>query len=476
MPDDYRASLDFLYGRLNYERLGMPKSSVELRLGRMRRLLRRLDDPHLGLRIVHVAGTKGKGSTSAMIAAALVGSGVRTGLFCSPHLHRLEERFSVDGVEATAVELIGLVDAARPAVAELDAKASRRGHRGPTFFEVATAIGLLHFARKAAGAVVLEVGLGGRLDSTNVVRPLVSVLTTISIDHTRQLGSTLGAIAAEKAGIVKREGLVVSGVRGDEARSAIGRAIRRRNAVLREVDVDFRYDYIPPTPPLVRPESGRVAVRTWRTDWGAFDLPLPGAHQALNAATALATLDALDERGFEVGPGAVARGWAGLRWPARAEVLGERPRLVVDGAHNVASAEALAETLRTCFPPGRRVLVFGTTRDKDMPGQLKALLPLFDAVVAARYVENPRAVPVDEVANAVIALGGPTPTRAPDPAAALAAARAIAGPDTLICVTGSLFLAAETRALVLGLDTSGQATIEAPKASYGLLDGTGSTG
>ena len=217
MPDDYQDRLDYLYGRLNYEWLGMPRSSGQLRLGRMRRLLKRMGDPHLGLRIIHVAGTKGKGSTSAMIAAALSASGVRTGLYCSPHLHRLEERFTVDAKPASPSELIDLVDVAREAVEQLEREDNPSGHRGPTFFEITTAMGLLHFARRQVGAVVLEVGLGGRLDSTNVIRPVLSVITSISFDHMRQLGNTLALIATEKAGILKRGRPGISGVRDPEA-------------------------------------------------------------------------------------------------------------------------------------------------------------------------------------------------------------------------------------------------------------------
>ena len=450
MPDAHQESLDYLFGRLNYERVGMPRGGTgELRLGRMRRLLRRLGDPQVGTKIVHVAGTKGKGSTAAMIAAALSASGVRTGLFCSPHLHRLEERFRIDGSEIAPDDLVALVDAVRPAVDDLDATDPHYSRRGATFFEVTTAMGLLHFARQGAGAVVLEVGLGGRLDSTNVVRPELAVLTTISFDHTRQLGNTLGAIAGEKAGILKRGRPVVSGVRGDEPREAIHRTARARRAPLRELDVDFSYEYLPPAPPLTRPTPGRVAVRTWARDWGEVDLPMLGEHQGHNAAVALASLDALGERGMAVGPDAVARGFAALTWPARVEVLGERPWIVIDGAHNVASASALAEALRTCFPPTHRTLVFGTTREKDLPGQLRALLPLADAVVATRYVENPRSLPPEESAEAIRTLGGPEAQLAPDPVAALALARRLTPAAGLICVTGSLFLAAETRAHLL---------------------------
>ncbi len=313
-------------------------------------------------------------------------------------------------------------------------------------------MGLLHFARKGVGAVVLEVGMGGRLDSTNVVRPALSVITTISFDHTRQLGNTLGAIAGEKAGIIKRGRPVVSGVHGDEPRASILRAAKLRRAPLREIDVDFDYLYQPPEPPLTRPTAGRVAVRTWRREWPPLALPMLGSHQGQNAAVALASLDALAEQGLHVEPRDVARGFSTLNWPARVEVLSETPWIVVDGAHNVASAKALAETLRTNFPPCPRTLVFGTTREKDLPGQLQALLPLADVVVATRYVENPRSVPPEEIAEAIRAIDGRSAHLATDPAEALALARRLTPPDGLICVTGSLFLAAEARALVLHRD------------------------
>jgi dihydrofolate synthase/folylpolyglutamate synthase len=310
-------------------------------------------------------------------------------------------------------------------------------------------MGLLHFARRQAQAVVLEVGMGGRLDSTNVVHPELSVVTTISFDHTRQLGTTLGAIANEKAGIFKRDRPAVSGVLQPEARDQIRRVAALRRSPLRELETDFHYRFQPPAAPLTRPTAGRVGVTTWRTDWGEFEIPLLGAHQAANAAVALASLDVLTELGWSVSRDAVVRGFATLRWPARVEVLGEAPWLVVDSSHNVASAEALAETLQSCFPATPRTLVFGTSRDKDLRGQLQALLPLFDQVVVTRYLENPRAVPPDEVALAVEELDGRATVVTASPAEALAMAQQLTAPDGLICVTGSLFLAGEARALIL---------------------------
>jgi dihydrofolate synthase/folylpolyglutamate synthase len=451
MPDPYTSCLAFLYGRLNYERLGMPRNPAELRLGRVRRLLRRLGDPQDALTIVHVGGTKGKGSTSAMIAAALAGSGRRVGLFCSPHLHRLEERFVVDGREATAADLIELTELVRPIVERLDAGDTRHDDRGLTFFDITTAMGLLHFARRGCEAVVLEVGLGGRLDSTNAVRPAVSVITSISLDHTRQLGSTLAAIATEKAGIIKHRTPVVSGVDGASPRSVIRATAARRFCPFREIDRDFRVSLEPAIESADGLLRHRAAVQTWRSRWNV-PLPLLGPHQARNAASALAALDVLAERtDLVVSQADVIQGFAGLRFPARVEVMSARPWLVIDGAHNVASSEALAETLRSCFPPTSRTLIFGTTREKDPAGQLQALLPLFDRVIVTRYIENPRSVDPEDLQRIVHEISGRTAVIRPTPADALAEARETTTPDGLICATGSLFLAAETRAIVLGL-------------------------
>lgn len=460
MSPDHAKRLDYLYSLLNYERAGMPVNPGELRLGRMRRLLRALGDPQRHLTIVHIAGTKGKGSTATLVAAALSASGRRTGLFCSPHLHRLEERFVVDGQPIDPDALIPLVDRVRAAAEVVDATDPHPGRRCLTFFEVTTAMGLCHFVQAGCETVVLEVGMGGRLDSTNCVRPAVSVITQISFDHTKVLGSTLAEIATQKAGIIKRRGTVVVGVRGEEPRAAIRTVVAQRRARSHWLDTDFHPHYQAPRPPLDRPTPGRVQVRTWRRAWPELELPLLGPHQSQNAATALAALDALADQGMEVSPEDVQRGWQGLSIPARVEILGARPWLVIDGAHNVASAVALAQTLGQNFPAGPRTLVFGTTRDKDLPGQLRALLPHFDRIVVTAYQENPRAVPPTEVRAAALGLGAAEAAveLAPDPAGALQTARRQTPADGLICVTGSLFLAAETRALLLGLTTAAPTT------------------
>ena len=215
---------------------------------------------------------------------------------------------------------------------------------------------------------------------------------------------------------------------------------------------DFDFQTLLPQQPLARPTPCVVHVQTWRTDWGPIELPLLGPHQAHNAAIALAGLDLLAELepSLAVEREAVIHGFVRLRWPARVELLGESPWMVIDGAHNLVSAQALARTLETCFPESPRTLIFGTTRDKDLPGQLETLLALFDTVIATRYVENPRSVPPEDIAVAATAICGRFVHTIQDPASALELARRMTSPQALICVTGSLFLAAEARAILLG--------------------------
>ena len=260
----------------------------------MRTLLVRLGQPDAGLKIVHVAGTKGKGSTSAMIAAMLTAAGYRTGVFSSPHLERIEERFAVDGEPCGESELVALVDRLRPVVAAMDAEAAAEGdlQGGPTYFEVTTAMALVHFVERQVDAAVLEVGLGGRLDSTNVCLPMVSVITSISFDHTQQLGNTLAAIAGEKAGIIKPGVPVVSGVTSDEPREVIARVAHEHGCRLIQTGREFRHRY----------HDGRVdfeyAVAGQEYCLEGVPLAMRGPHQAANAAVALATIAELRHQGL----------------------------------------------------------------------------------------------------------------------------------------------------------------------------------
>ncbi len=453
LPDDPRA---FWYALINYEQ--RTPSAEDLKLDRMRSLLARLGNPQRRLRILHVAGSKGKGSTAAMLAAVLRAGGYRTGLFTSPHLCRVEERFQVDGRPITAAELTVLLGEVRDCVGNV----ARSAYPLPTFFEVATAVGLLHFVRRGVEAAVLEVGLGGRFDSTNVCDPVLAVVTSISFDHTKQLGNRLTSIAREKAGIIKHRRPVVSGVTVPEARAVIEQVSRERAAPLAQLGIDFHYRYEAGSVTADALRRPRVEVTTRTRRWPAMELNLLGEHQAANASVAIACVEILRASGFHVPDAAVAEGLGQVIWPARMELMSRRPLVVLDCAHNVASAEALAETLRTSFPPARRVLLFAGSSDKDVPGMFRILAPLFDQAFLTRYTDNPRSIAPDQLLAWWRAAGDKPATTCATPAEAWQGARALAGVDDLLCVTGSVFLAGELRPLLLA-DASGE-TLQTKKA------------
>jgi dihydrofolate synthase/folylpolyglutamate synthase len=451
------AALDFLWGRIDYERfIVTPYSERRLKLARMRELLARLGDPQNDVPIVHVAGSKGKGSTSAMIAGMLTAAGHRAGLYCSPHLHRVEERFVVDGLPCDGDELAGLVDAVRPAVAEMDAVVEGEAFEtGPTFFEITTAIALLHFKRRGCTAAVLEVGLGGRLDSTNVCQPQVAVITSISFDHMKQLGDTLPEIAREKAGIIKPGVATVSGVRNVAARQVIEEVAAERGSALFEIGRDFDFEFHAPSPQwagAVNREAlrGRIDFRTPSFALSGVEIGLLGRHQGANAAVALATVEALRRSNWNIADDACRRGLADVRWPARVEFAADAPTVVIDAAHNVASIAALQATLDDCLRAPRKLLIFATTLEKDVSGMLAEVLPRYDHVYFTRYANNPRGVPVEELTAIANAIGAAHHSEHASLADAWQTARGAANPATLITVTGSFFIAAEMREL-LGL-------------------------
>ncbi|QEL20026.1 bifunctional folylpolyglutamate synthase/dihydrofolate synthase [Limnoglobus roseus] len=426
----YDEAIAFWYGRINFEVKAAKPS--DLKLERMRSFLSRLGDPQDRVRIVHITGTKGKGSTAAMIAAALRASGYRVGLFTSPHLVHVEERIQVDGQPITPGELAALVAELAPVVRECD----RHEGQGPTFFEIGTALGFLHFVRRRADLIVLEVGLGGRFDSTNVCRPLVSVITSVGFDHVAQLGQTLEAIAFQKAGIIKPRVPVISGVTEPGPAAVIEEIAREQQAPLFRAGREFRHRY--------RPPAG-VAVSLGGRESPEFALKLRGEHQAMNAAVAVVTLDRLRATGLRVPTAAVERGLATVHWPARIEVIRERPVIILDTAHNVPSAMALVRTLRESFPAaGRKVCVLAVSSDKQYPEMLAILGEYFDYFHLTRYSNNARSVPPEKLAPLVA-----KPYSLHQSAlAAWQAAKSEASADDLVCITGSVFLAGELQEAV----------------------------
>jgi dihydrofolate synthase/folylpolyglutamate synthase len=440
-------------GRINYERSAhVPYGQRHLKLDRMRQLLTRLGQPDAGLKIIHVAGTKGKGSTSAMIAAMLTAAGFRTGVFSSPHLNKIEERFAVDGQPATGAELVALVDRLRSVVKCMDdeAFAEGDGKGGPTYFDITTAMALVHFVERQVDAAVLEVGLGGRLDSTNVCLPAASVITSISFDHTKQLGNTLAAIAREKAGIIKPGVPVISGVTEPEPRGVIAEVAREHGCRLIQFGADYKFEYYSPT------------------DWGFgaidFDYRVPGQalrlqrtplrmrgpHQAVNAAVALATVAELRHQGWCVSIDAMRRGLAEAVLSGRVEIVEGDPTVVLDTAHNSASARALVESLAELPLATRRTLVLSVSHDKDVRAIVHALTPHFDRFLITQYQENPRAIAAENLAGLVASAtphGEIIVCHTPHAAWDHIRRTAIAGER--VCISGSFYLAAEMRPLLL---------------------------
>lgn len=445
------SAVEWLLARVNYERTtGVPYSDRQLKLDRMRQLVTLLGNPDRRYPIVHVAGTKGKGSTSAMVAAMLTAAGYRTGVYSSPHLHRLEERFVVGGIAIPSAELTRLVEQIRPLVSEVDRRSSPAGEPALTFFDIVTAIALTYFAEQACQAVVLEVGLGGRLDSTNVCLPAVSVITSISFDHTKQLGNTLASIAREKGGIIKPGVPVISGVREPEPREVIVELAREHGCRLMELDRDFGFNYHAGDehdPP--RPQIDYWANPDLRLT--KLSLGMLGEHQGFNAAVALATIDELQRQGWRIGTPARREGLATAALPGRLECVPGSPPFVLDTAHNEASARALVVTLEAHFPRPR-TLVVACSKDKDIPAIVAQLAGAFDLVIATRYRENPRTADegvLAELFRVQTAGRNVTIESFPEPCDALRRAMEATPSEGLVCVAGSFFLTAELRGAVL---------------------------
>lgn len=447
----YDEAIQYWFGRINYEQ--KTPQPGDFKLDRMRLLLERLGNPERRFRIVHVAGSKGKGSTAAMLAAILRAEGYRVGLFTSPHLVRVEERIQVDGEPISRDELTARLTEIRDL-----AQSTRNSDGQPldaslTFFEIATAMGFLHFTYRAAEWVLLEVGLGGRLDSTNVCLPRLALVTSISFDHQEQLGYTLASIAGEKAGIIKPGRPTVSGVLQAEAQAIVAERCRQVGAPLRQLGRDFHYRH---EPARIDGDDrpGRVTITTWRRTYPELMLKLVGEHQAANAALAVAAIELLREEGVPLHDRSLVEGLAGVEWPARLEVVQRRPLVLLDCAHNVASAEALRDAiLRSFAVRGKRILVFAVSRDKDYAGILAVLEPLFAQIVLTRFQTSPRYVPPERLRDALSP--GTAASVAESPAAAVAAARKLLTSDDLLCVTGSVFLAGEVRPLLVGEPDAG---------------------
>jgi dihydrofolate synthase / folylpolyglutamate synthase len=415
----YREAMQYVYA--------LAPRGMELGLARMERALSLRGNPQRALPTVHVAGTNGKGSVATSMATVLSTAGYRVGLFTSPHLHRLVERFRIDGRPIAERTFARKVSELRPFLEHADTPRL-------TFFEVSTLIAFELFREARCDVVVLEVGLGGRYDSTNVVTPLVSVITSIALDHTDRLGPTFAHVAREKAGIIKPGVPVVSGAREPSAARVIAARAKRLSAPLLRIDREFD----------VASDGEQHAVRVGEQVVRGLRCPLAGSFQRDNLGCAVAALDVLRAR-FPLEDASLRRGLRRVRWPGRLELIEGAPSVLLDAAHNVHAADALAEQLATLLPRyARAVLVFGAMRDKDHAGMLRRLGPLFAHRLFTES-STTRAAPADELARNYGGEALPTPEKA------LARARKLAGKRGLIVVCGSIFVMAAARAQLLGL-------------------------
>ena len=438
---DYLRSLDFIFRFADLERADHPVLFREFNLERVRALLELVGDPHLALPMAHVAGTKGKGSTVSMMAEVLEASGLRAGVYTSPHLHSVRERIAITGVGPISEDdFAKKVECIEPLVQRLN-RENKHGHL--TTFEMLTVIGFMHFRDAGAMFGSIEVGLGGRLDATNVVSPQVCGIANISFDHMELLGDTLALIAGEKAGIIKEGVPVVSAPQEAEALEVIQRVAKERRAPLTVSGRDITWTLGESTL-----EGQSFTVKTPRGEY-PIRTSLLGDHQAENAATVVGMCERLMDQGFNITAESIAGGMAQVKWPARLEILSRNPLIVTDGAHNPYSVKKLIGAMRTRFHFDRLILVIGLTRTKDLAGMVQELGDLPWRVITTK-ADHPRALAEELLAEAIRAQGLPQET-AGNTAQGIRRARELAGPRDCILVGGSLFIAAEARETVLGV-------------------------
>ena len=441
---NYKAALAYIDTFINSEK--SPDFSRQARfynLERISHLLARLGDPHRRLKVVHVAGSKGKGSTAALIASILIHAGYKTGLFTQPHLITPRERCRINSRLISEAEFAEYVDRLKPSI---EAMTESESIGRVSFFEIYTALAFTYFADNEVDFAVIEVGLGGRLDATNVVDPLVSVITPISLEHTAILGDTHEAIAKEKAEIIKPNRPVVVAPQLSRSIGTVFETVAAdREAPMDGVGRDFH-----------------LKRKDWSINGQSFDLttpsacysdlfiPLLGEHQAINAATAIACIERIRQEGYSVPRTSVYGGLKAVHWAGRMQVVGESPVILLDGAHSPTSAEALCKAIREVFRYRRLILVVGLMRDKDLQAIGQIFCPFADEIITTQAFDNPRVTPAEEIAGAWSETGTIFHV-CPNVSEAIPLAQSIATTSDLICIAGSIYIVGEAMK-VLGID------------------------
>ncbi len=437
----YQAALGYLNSLVNYEKRpaairgrGMPT------LARTKKLLADLGDPHKSLRFVHIAGTKGKGSTATMLAHMLRGNGLKVGVYTSPHILDVRERIVVDNERIPESTLTRLMD--RVARVALD-----YGDALPTYFETLTAIAFLYFLDQRVDIAVIETGLGGRFDATNVVRPDVCAITSISMDHTVELGDSLASIAAEKAGVFKEGVPVVSAPQPEEVKTVLRRSATEAKAPLFVTGEDITFTYRFESSRATGPQA-RICVTTPTSHFDHLAVPLIGKHQAINCGVAIGVVDQLKARGFDLHDEASITGLAGVRLEGRMETICENPRVLVDGAHNAASIEAVMRAVGQNIPYDSMVVIFGCCADKDINGMLRLIQLGADKIIFTR-IRSPRSADPADLAARFAELSGRMAQVAETLSEALEIAEKAITREDLICITGSFYLVSEAKRLFM---------------------------
>jgi len=455
----YRNALAYLESLPNFEKRPTGRAaSHAFKLSRIQKMLATLGNPHKEFRTAHIAGTKGKGSTAAMLASMLHGNRLTVGLYTSPHILDVRERIVVNDRVISEPEMTRLV-------AKVAQIARRLKDDPPTHFEVLTCVAFLYFAGREVDIAVIEVGLGGRLDATNVIRPEVCGITNISFDHMQVLGSTLTQIAEEKAGIFKPGVPVISSPQHPDVEKVLRRVAQKVGCPLQIAGKDFEFSTRFESSRVTGPQT-RICVTTATSHFEHVHVPLLGDHQARNCGVALGMLDALKGRGFKLDDELAMAGLARTSLPGRMEQIHARPRVIVDGAHNAASIEAAMHAIGQNVSCDSLIVIFGCSTDKDVQGMLSLLSHGADKVIFTRST-HPRAADPAELAARFKELTGRSEQFAPTLAAALEIAEKAVTRDDVICITGSFFLVADAKRHFAKLRNTGAVSATAPRKAAG---------
>jgi len=438
--DNYTTALRYLHGLTNFENTRARRLGPELfTLDRMAALLKKLGDPQTQFRSVHVAGTKGKGSTCAILETTLRSCGYTVGLYSSPHLTDVRERIQINGQMIPHPAFTAALQLVSDAAGKLPARLG-----SITYFEALTAMAFVRFAEQAVDLAVIETGLGGRLDATNLITPEVSVITAVGLDHTQILGDTPEKIAVEKAGIIKENVPAITLSQQGEVNAVLAAAAAEKNTEVRVLGSDIDFSYRFESSAKLGPHTC-VCLTTPRIAFEHVSVPLPGEHQALNCGLAMAALDQLRERGFELDETTMIESLEGVVLPGRMEHIAVSPRVLIDGAHNPDSLRALMRSIGAHVPYDSMVVLFGCAEDKDIDGLLRELSLGADKIIFTRAAGNARACDPEDLARRFTEISGRMSQTASSLAAALDTAEHAVGREDLICVTGSFALAGEAK-------------------------------